>query len=287
MKYPILIAGALALSATPAMAQSNQQDPRDAIGSILGAIFGERAPANSLDAQWSAGNMPLTNQRGTFEARVDTEVRSGALTEATGARLKYDYYQLVQLETRYGADRRFTSQERQELTDGYGRLTQVLADGSYADGATASGAAIAEGRAEFDQRVDAAVAERRIRRTAGTRLKSEYAALIDIETAYLRDGALSAEERADLDERLDALDARVGDTGYATDRMTARQRLNAVASALPRSGLSSSAQAQVLVEHEDLSRLEQAYARLSTTSDERAYLDRRIAQLETRVNLRR
>lgn len=291
MKKVLLTAAAtaaLAAAPAPLLAQSDSpSSARDAIGAILGAVFGDRGATNTLEAQWSAGQTPLTDQRAAFESRVDTDVRSGTLTSATGARLKYDYYELTELEGRYGADRRFTTQERAELTDRYGRLTQVLADGRYADGATATSAEIAEGRAAFEQRVDAAVAARRISRTAGSRLKADYRALVGVEEGYMRDGAISATERSDLDARLDALDVRVGDTGYNTATLTPRARLDAVARALPSSGLSSTAQAQLRTEHADLTRLEAAYARYAASADEKAYLESRLADLEARARVRR
>ncbi|WP_260483001.1 hypothetical protein [Sphingomicrobium flavum] len=290
MKYPLLIAAAASLAATPAAAQD-----RNPIGDILGAIFGERAESNTLDGQWGMGRTPLSNQRGAFEQRVDSDVSRGVITSATAARLKYDYYLLTQKETRYASDRRFTSQEREELKYDYNRLTQVLADGTYADGVTdafipantATSASIADGRAAFEQRVNASVSARNIRRSVGTRLKAEYTALIDIESAYLRDGRLSDAEQADLEARLDALEARIGDMGYNPANMTAAARLAAIGEALPTSGLSTAAQAQLLVEHGDLVRLAQAYTRVTTNNDDREYLDARLANLETRAGLRR
>lgn len=294
MKKIVLLASATMLAATPAMAQDTQSTPRDTIGSILSALFGERTPSGSLESQWNAGYTPLTNQRGAFEAQVDADVRSGKLTSATAARLKYDYYQLTQLEQRYGSDRQYSAQEREELNYGYAKLTQVLADGSYADNApdaftpaaTASTGAIAQGRTDFEQRVNAAVTRRDISYSDGTQLKAEYTALIDIEAAYRRDGVISSAERADLDARLAALDARIDGDRYNPSEMTARERLTAIATAANSAGLSSSAMAQLKVQHDDLSRLEQAYGRITTSADERAYLDGRLAQLEVAVGLR-
>ena len=193
-------------------------------------MFGNRAgTTTSIEAEWSAGRTPLATQRAAFETRVDTDVRSGALSQSTGTRLKYDYYELVQLEARYGADRRFTTQERSELADRYGALTQALADGSYdssgpgygddrgSDTGYGSGdrtESVAEGQAEFNARVNAAVTARRITRAAGTRLRADYATLVRTEAAYLRDGRLNASERDELEAQLDALDVRVGDVGY-------------------------------------------------------------------------
>ena len=288
MKKIIAITGAavLALSAGPALAQSSTTTQRNPIADIFGTLFGDRiGVTDSIEAQWAAGQTPLANQRAQFESRVDTEVSTGALSQATGARLKADYYELVQLEARYGADRRFTTAERTTLADRYGDLTQVLADRAYADAGTVTTAEVAEGRAEFETRVNTAVTARRITRTQGTRLKSDYAAVAQLESGYLRDGVLSQAERADLDARLDALDVRLGDVAYAA--LTPRARLDAIGRALPvTSGMSRAARAQLLVEYEDLSRLEQAYARFNATADDRAYLERRVAELETRSGVR-
>ena len=287
-KYVTLVAAAaLSLPTGPVYAQTStgqQTSQRDRIGTILGTLFGDRQGATtSIEAQWAAGQMPLANQRSQFESRVDTDVRSGALSPATGARLKSDYAALVQMEARYGADGRFTTQERTELADRYGALTQVLASGD----AYGANAAVADGRGEFERRVDAAVSARRISRTQGTRLKTDYSAVVQVEASYLRDGTVSDGERDDLDSRLDALDVRLGDTTFRTTALTPRSRLDAIVRALPSSGLSSAAQAQLRVEHEDLSRLEVAYAQLNVSADNRAYLERRLTNLETRARIGR
>lgn len=294
-----LSAATLALSLTvapSALAQSSAQgstQQQERIGAILGALFGDRiGVTTSVESQWAMGQTPLLTQQSQFNSRVDADIRSRALDQATGLRLKRDYAALVELETRYGADRRFTDQERAELTNRYGALTQALADGQYSDGGYNDGgyntAMVADGRVAFDRRVDAAVAARRLPRTEGTRLKYDYAQLVQIEQGYLRDGQLTTNEKADLDARLDQLDARVGDVGYGNGTVqTPRARLDNVLRALPYSGLSASAQAQLRVEHEDLNRLAAAYERVSPTAEERAYLDRRIGQLETTARVRR
>jgi chromosome segregation ATPase len=193
----------------------------------------------------------------------------------------------VELEARYGADRRFTAQERTELNQRYQGLTQVVAEGGYAGGVS-GGSSVADGRRDFEARVDEAVRIRRLTRTQGTQLKTEYSALVQTETNYMRDGVLSVRERDDLETRLDALDARVGDTNVAATRPAdAASRLDAIAKALPASGLASAAQTQLRIEHEDLNRLAAAYRRTSPSTDDQAYLDRRLSNLEERVRLRR
>ena len=168
----------------------------------------------------------------------------------------------------------------------------MISDRGYANGNTGytydggSSVDVANGRADFEARVNAAMSSRRITRTQATQLKYDYAALIRTEQSYSRDGSLSESERNDLDARLDALDARI-DGGYSTSTtLTSRARLDTILRSLPSSGLSSSAQAQLRVEQQDLMRLEAAYARLSVTADERAYLARRIGELEVRARVR-
>jgi hypothetical protein len=291
MRIPLMIAAASIALAAPVAAQTtttSQPTARDRIGQILGNLLGIGNQANnSLEGQWTANRRPLANQRAEFEARVDADVRAGRMNSSEGARLKSDYYALVTLESQYGADGSFSATERSALTARYNELLQVLADGRYG-GNTAFGprAEVAEGQVEFNRRVDAQLAARKITRTAATRLKSDYAAVIAVETGYLRDGTLSQSEREDLDERLDALDQRVGDVAYTTP-VTTRSRLDAIARAVPTSGLSAAARAQLLVEHGDLMRLEAAYARLTPTADERAYLERRLANLELRARVTR
>lgn len=287
----ILSSGAAFAQTSSTGADQQRSTQQDRLNSIFGALFGDRMGATgSMEAQWATGRTPLATQRAQFESRIDADVRAGTIDQRTGARMKSDYYELVQLEARYGADRRFTTQERTDLADRYGQLTQALTDGSYGDddGGTSS-ASVADGQSAFNQRVDAAVSARRLTRVAATRLKTDYAALVRTEANYLRDGRVTREEQDDLDARLDALDARVGDGAYGGGSavQTPRARLDAIARALPSSGLTAAVQAQIRIEHEDLSRLEAAYARLNTTADDKAYLERRLSDLETRTRMRR
>lgn len=290
----------IAACAVPATAQSDtasgsasteapRERQQERLGAILGALFGRGGASGSLEAQWALGRTPLATQRSQFDTRVDAEVRAGALPASTGYRLKRDYQALVDLEARYAADGRFTTAERTDLADRYGALTQALADRRYGDDDEASTASVIGGQAQFNARVDAQVAARRLSRSQGTRLRNDYAALIRVENEYLRDGTLTAREREDLEARLDALDMRVGDVGYGGTpaQLTFRQRLDAVATALPRSGLTAAARAQLLVEHGDLVRLDAAYQRLNPGTDDRAYLEARIANLEARARVMR
>lgn len=283
-------ATAAAAQTSSAPAQTNSRQER--VDAVLGALFGDRAgTGGSLETQWALGRFPLSQQRAQFETRIDGEARSGALSRAAAERAKADYGALVELEARYGADRRFTVQERTELNARYEDLTRQVSEGGVAGGVS-GGTSVADGQREFEARVDESVRLRRLTRVQGTQLKADYAAVVRLESDYMRDRVLSARERDDLETRLDALDARVGDANTGPGAGPVRPvepaaRLAAIARALPSSGLSAQAQAQLRVEHEDLSRLAAAYDRISPSSDDRAYLDRRLGDLETRVNPRR
>lgn len=288
----LLAAGALALSPGAALAQTDQTEQRarpqqDRVGAILSALFGGRNGASgSVESQWALGRRPLGTQQDQFDARIDADVRARTLTRANGERLKSEYDELVALETRYGADNRFNSQERADLSERYEALTQALSEGGYAD--APARLAVAEGRTDFERRVDAGVSARRISRTQSTSLKRDYAALVQAEAGYARDG-INDREQEDLDNRLDALDARVGDTAYGGGPavLDNRTRLTNVERALSGSGLSAALQTQIRVELGDLTRLEAAYGRAAPSSDDRSYLERRITDLETRARVRR
>jgi hypothetical protein len=297
----LLLSSGAALAQTPynSTQSQTQQQPsqqQEAIGAILGALFGDRLGVSTgVDAQWAAGRRPLNTQRTQFYSRIDADVRSGNLSSYAGDRLKTDYDALVQLEARYGSDGRFTAAERNDLNDRYSRLTQAVADGGYGNdngyggGSNNGYASVSGGRVEFEARVDTAVRSRRLTRTEGTRLKYDYQALIQVESGYLRDGSLSARERDDLERRLDALDARVGDVQSGGGYQDNRTRLSAIERAVSTngSGVGRAEAADILVEVGDLTRLEAAYSRTQPSSDDRAYLERRIGELEVRARIRR
>ncbi len=290
MKYLVaalsMAVSTAAVAQTPSTTSAPSAAQQERVDAILGALFGDRNGQTSLETQWSIGRLPLAQQRAQYESRIDGDVRSGALSSSSGNRAKADYRALVDLEARYGADRRFTPQERADLNARYNSLTQLVAEGGYSGGVS-GGSSVADQRGEFESRVDKAVRARQISRTQGTQLKTDYASLVRLEENYMRDGALSVRERDDLETRLDALDTRVGDVGGPAARpRDSSVRLEAIARALPASGLSSSGQAQLRVEHEDLTRLAAAYRRSNPSQDDLSYLDRRLSDLEGRARVR-
>ncbi|MBB5744728.1 hypothetical protein [Brevundimonas variabilis] len=293
MKIHLLTAaavGTLALStagmvtAQTAYGSAQTNTRQDTLGAVLGALFGTGGSA--LDTAWARGQRPLNDGRSQFSARIDADVRAGTLDRNSASRLNAEYDALVALETRYGSDRRFTPTETAELNSRYDALTASLEAGGYADD-LGGYQSVVDGRADFDARVNAAVSARQLTRVEATRLRADYAALIQTEAGY-QSGGLTAREREDIESRLDALDARLGVAvgaggGYA--QQDPRTRLAAIERALTSTTLARAEAADIRVEHGDLVRLEAAYSRTSPSSDDRAYLDRRIGELETRARV--
>ena len=286
----ILSTGAAALALAITAGAASAQTPatnQDRLGAVVGALFGDRLGLSAMDQAWLRGGRPLRDGQSQFTGRIDAGVRAGSVSASAATKLRADYTALVDLENRYAADG-ISTQERADLNARYTALTQTLDSGAAGYGETST---VAEGRAAFDARVDAAVTARRLTRTEATRLKTDYQALIQVETRYNADGSINATERADLDARLDALDVRVGDgpsgqTG-STAPLPARTRLanleTSVTSAERAGAVTRADAADIRVELGDLTRLEAAYSRTSPSSDDTAYLTRRIGELETRV----
>ena len=248
------------------------QQPGGIIGALLGAVFGNSfGNDQQIEDDYSQGRRPLYERRAALEARIDAGERDGSLSRYEATRLRADYDALVQLETRYVADGRLTTQERNDLRDRYQALSQRVGDarddGGYDD--NYGWRPVAEQRAAFDARLDLAVRDRRLSWTESSRLRADFDALVRLEADYRRDG-LSDRERQDLTARLADLDRRVGDVawdgGYGADPRAAQ--IEARITAGERSGQISRAEA----------------ARLR---DELRDLTRRWADLEARVQIRR
>lgn len=297
--FTALAAGAVVLSMAPlaqaqtAYGQSNSnynQQPsngQEVFGQILQNLFGGQT-TGSVDAEWSRGRRALGAQQTTFNGRLDAQVRSGAIQQYSADRIRTDYDALVRLEAQYGQDGRFTTQERSDLTTRYNALTSALEDGGYGDDVGGYQSA-ADGRADFDARVNAAVTARTLTRTDATRLRSDYAAIVAAEVGFQRDG-LSARERQDIEARLDAIDARIpgGNYGGANGggyQQTPRDRLTAIDRAV--SSLARTEQDRLRPQVEDLTRLEAAYSRTRPSADDQSYLERRLGELEVQARVRR
>ena len=253
------------------------QQPGGIIGALFGAVFGNSfGNDQQVEQDYNQGRRPLAERREALEARIEAGMRDGSLNRTEANRLVAEYNALVQLETRYAADGRLTTQERTDLRTRYNALSQRVGDAQddggygYEDDDYGYGwRPLADQRVTFNARVDLALRDRRISRTEATRLRADFDALARVETGYNRDG-LSDRERQDLTARLADLDRRIGDVaddgGYGTDGRSVA--LEARIAAGERNG--------------SISRTEASRLR-----EELRDLTRRWADLEARVQMRR
>lgn len=250
------------------------QQPGGIIGALFGAVFGDAfGNDQQVEQDYNQGRRPLAERREALEARIEAGMRDGSLNRTEANRLVADYNALVQLESRYAADGRLTTQERTDLRTRYNALSQRVGDArddsGYGYDDDYDWRPLADQRVAFNARVDLALRDRRISRTEATRLRADFDALARVETGYNRDG-LSDRERQDLTTRLADLDRRIGDVaydgGYGTDGRSVA--LEARITAGERNGSISRAEA----------------ARLR---EELRDLTRRWADLEARVQIRR
>jgi len=263
--------------------QTTPQGPDGVIGALLGAVFGDAFGSQTGQAQadeWSRGRRPLADGRANLTARLDASVRDGSINRDEARRLSSDYDGLVQLEARYAADGRVTTQEAADLRERYRLLAQRLDD--QGQGGGYGWQSLSSRRADFDARVDRALNDRDITRAQATRLRSDFQALVQVETGYQRNG-LDAREEADLTARYQTLIDRLGgdDGGYGGDRWA---EVEARIVAGERSGAINRNEAgRLRTELGDLTRLDAAYRADGLNTDERQYLDRRFGELDTRV----
>ncbi|WP_372707673.1 hypothetical protein [Brevundimonas sp.] len=263
---------------TPYGQQPYRQTQPDPIGAILGALFGDRlGVSTTLDSEWGRGRRPLNAQRDQFQNQLDADVRSGALSTSAADSLSAEYRDLVQLEARYTADGRVTTQERADLAERYRTFSTRYQSGGYGndDDRYDDWSPIVDSRTSFESRVNAGVRDRSLTRAQATRLMTDFNALVQLESSYGRNG-IDARERQDLRSRWADLNRRVGDDwqdgdDYFDDRYSQDGRavaLEARITAGERSGA--------------ISRVEAARLR-----DELRDLSRRWTDLEARVELAR
>ena len=277
---------------TQTQTQTQPNSGQDVLGAIIGALFGNSG-GQSLDEEWRRGRRPLINGQAQFQTRLDAAVRDRTLSSRDAADFRADYDALVRLETSYYADRSFSSQERNDLSARYTDLARRYETAGTGGGYEDEWRSLADGRVAFDARVDASLRARDISRAESTRLKTDYAALVRLETTYQRDG-FTAREQADLQSQLDALNERVGDDydgGYGgpVDNRTRIAQIETAIAAGERSGAINRNEGERLrTELGDLTRLDAAYAPGGLNADESAYLSRRLGELDMRVrNTRR
>lgn len=147
-------------------------------------------------------------------------------------------------------------------------------------------------RADLDARIEAGVRDGSISRTEASRLRSDYEALVQLETRYAADGRMTTTERADLRDRYRALSQRVSDErrddyddGYGwrpliEQRAAFDARLDL---AVRDRRLTRTEASRLRTDYDALVRLEADYRRDGLSAREQEDLTARLADLDRRV----
>ncbi|MDZ4371025.1 MAG: hypothetical protein U1C74_06345 [Phenylobacterium sp.] len=160
------------------------------------------------DGQRAGGDrwQNINQRQAQLDQRIDLGVRNGQLTRAEAVRLRGEFQQIARLENEYRRNG-LTAAERADLDRRFDRLAKQISnqrqDGQRADGRWEN---LNQRQAQFRQRLDTAVRDRRITQAQASNLAGEFRSIADLEQRYRR-GGLSAQERADLNLRFDRLQA--------------------------------------------------------------------------------
>lgn len=189
--------------------------------SLLAATTIVAGVPSFASAQNNQDWISVNQRQAQLDQRIDVGLRNGQLSQQEAARLRAEFNTLVRLEGQYrqnGLDRN----ERAELDRRFDQLSSnIRTERADRDGRGDRGDRydrydrydrrgrwenLNERQAQFTQRLDRAVADRRITRRQANSLKAEFYSIAQLEQRYRRNG-LDRNERAELDTRFDRLQA--------------------------------------------------------------------------------
>ncbi|MDB5452140.1 MAG: hypothetical protein JWO33_718 [Caulobacteraceae bacterium] len=182
------------------------------------------APTFASAQAWTSVNQ----RQAQLDQRIDAGVRSGQLSQQEAARLRTEFASIARLESQYRRDG-LSSSERADLDRRFDQLSNSIRveradrdrngdrgnrgdqwdrNGNRGDQRDRRGRweNLNQRQAQFTQRLNRAVADRRISRRQADTLTAEFNTISRLEQRYRRNG-LTNTERADLDARFDRLQA--------------------------------------------------------------------------------
>lgn len=147
----------------------------------------------------------INERQAQLDQRIDVGVRNGQLTRAEATRLRTEFRQIAQLETRYRRNG-LSANERADLDRRFDRLAMQIRNQRHDQQADGRWENLNQRQAQFRQRLDTAVRDGRLTQRQAGNLSAEFRSIADLEQRYRR-GGLSNTERADLNTRFDRLQA--------------------------------------------------------------------------------
>ncbi|HEV2568026.1 MAG TPA: hypothetical protein VGT77_05010 [Sphingomonas sp.] len=297
MHHLLVAASGAILLAVPAtaIAQDQQyyqqsQQPGGILGQLLGAVFGQTPQASEqvFESDWNQGRRPFEQRRASLDARIDAAVRDGSLGRREADEMRREYDAIVRRESEYLANGSISPPQRSELRSRYRALAQRVGGQGYgADYAQRNDQdggrwqMLSTRSTAFEQRINDRLRSRDLTRAEAVRLRADWRTLSQLEANYQRDG-IDQREQADLWARYNIINDRLGDDGSdspegAMNRWSDVERRLAASEQNGR--VTRNDAAQMRAQLGDLARLDAAYGVGGYSADQRAYLDRRHAEL--------
>jgi hypothetical protein len=237
------------------------------------------------------GFIPISQRRDDVERRIDQALRQRQITPQEAARLRTDFEDLVRLEANYRQGG-LTTAEQAELDRRFAVIEDRLDDGRDGPG-RGPWTPMAQRQNEVYAGIDRALRDRRITTQEATRLRTEFQALVQLETSY-GPGRPSRSEQAELDRRFDGLADRIGlqrqDDDFEPWRPLAERQTEvyaAIDEGLRDRRITVQEATRLRTEFQDLMRLETSYRPGGINSTEQAELERRFDLLANRIGLQR
>jgi chromosome segregation ATPase len=169
--------------------------------------------AAGVPAAASAQNWNVNERQAQLEQRIEAGQRGGGLTVREADRLREEFRAIRRLERDYRTDG-LSPRERQDLDRRFNQLSQQIR-AERSDNQNRSGQPgrrsdrwenLNQRQAQFRQRLNTAVADRRLTSRQAANLQVQFDSIARLERDYRRNG-LTQPERADLDRRLNQLQA--------------------------------------------------------------------------------
>jgi hypothetical protein len=168
--------------------------------------------ALAIPAVASAQTWNVNERQAQLEQRIAAGQRNGGLTAREADRLREDFRAISRLERDYRPGG-LSARERQDLDQRFDQLSQrIRVERTDNQGRPQAGRRVDrwenlnQRQAQFRQRLNTAVADRRLTARQAADLRVQFDSIARLERDYRVNG-LTPRERADLDRRLDQLQA--------------------------------------------------------------------------------
>ena len=182
-------------------------------------LLSSRIQYDRNDGQNRGGGGNINQRQIDIEARIEAGVRNRTLTRREAAELRAEFQAIARIENDYrSSGRGLTQVERQSLDRRIEMLERRLREDRRDDDRRWT--QLDQRQAEFDQRLDQAVRERRVSPRDAAALKMEFRSIARLERQYrMSRPGITPPERLELNRRFDRMEANFRASISPTDNL--------------------------------------------------------------------